>query len=135
MASSFDSAERARLNLARPDLLREVAWINGHWVGGERVGGDTAIPVTNPATGKVLGFVPALGEADTLDAVAAAHGAMPAWAARTAKDRAGVLRRWFELILAHREDLARLMTAEQGKPLAEALGEVTYAASFIEWFG
>ncbi|MDH4384019.1 MAG: NAD-dependent succinate-semialdehyde dehydrogenase [Caulobacter sp.] len=135
MASSFDSAERARLNLARPDLLREAAWINGHWVGGERAGGDTVIPVTNPATGKVLGSVPALGEAETLAAVAAAHEAMPAWAARTAKDRAGILRRWFELILAHRDDLARLMTAEQGKPLAEALGEVTYAASFIEWFG
>ena len=130
MSEQHDPAERARLALKRPELLKEAAWINGVWVSGK-----TTIAVTNPATGKVLGSVPSLGEAETLDAVAAADGAFPAWAARTAKERAVILRRWFELIMAHRDDLARLMTAEQGKPLAEALGEVAYAAGFIEWFG
>lgn len=125
-----DLDERARLALKRPDLLCEAAWINGVWVSG-----DAVIEVTNPANGKVLGAVPALGEAETLGAVAAAHAAFPAWAARAAKDRAAILRRWFELVMAHRDDLARLMTAEQGKPLAEAQGEVAYAAGFIEWFG
>jgi len=128
--TAHDTAERARLALNRPDLLREAAWINGVWVTG-----DTDIAVTNPATGKVLGSVPALGAAETLDAVAAAHAAFPAWAARAARERASILRRWFELIMAHQDDLARLMTAEQGKPLAEAKGEVAYAAGFIEWFG
>ncbi|MDI1365103.1 MAG: NAD-dependent succinate-semialdehyde dehydrogenase [bacterium] len=125
-----DLGERARLGLMRPDLLREAAWINGVWVTS-----DAVMEVTNPANGKVLGAVPALGEAETLDAVAAAHAAFPAWAARAAKDRAAILRRWFDLVMAHRDDLARLMTAEQGKPLAEAQGEVAYAAGFIEWFG
>lgn len=128
--TDHDIAERARLALKRPDLLREAAWIDGGWVTGAAV-----IDVTNPANGKVLGTVPALGEAETLQAVAAAHSAFPAWAARSAKERAAILRRWFELIMAHQDDLARLMTAEQGKPLAEARGEVAYAAGFIEWFG
>ncbi len=130
MPPSHDKAERDRLALKRPDLLREAAWIGGRWVAGE-----DAVAVTNPATGKVLGTVPALGAAETEQAVAAAHAAFPAWAARPAKERAAVLRRWFDLIMAHRDDLARLMTAEQGKPLAEAQGEVAYAAAFIEWFG
>ncbi len=130
MSEQHDTAERARLALKRPDLLREAAWIGGAWVTGQ-----ASIAVTNPATGRVLGHVPSLGGAETLDAVAAAQAAFPAWAAKSAKERAGVLRRWFELIMAHREDLARLMTAEQGKPLAEAQGEVAYAAGFIEWFG
>ncbi len=130
MSEQHDTAERARLALKRPDLLREAAWIGGAWVSGR-----ASIAVTNPATGRVLGHVPSLGAAETLDAVAAAQAAFPAWAAKSAKERAGVLRRWFELIMAHREDLARLMTAEQGKPLAEAQGEVAYAAGFIEWFG
>ncbi|MFA4892429.1 NAD-dependent succinate-semialdehyde dehydrogenase [Brevundimonas sp.] len=130
MTHPHDPAERARLALKRPDLLREAAWINGAWVTGE-----TLIEVTNPATGKVLGVVPALGEAETQDAVAAAAAAFPAWAARSARERSQILRRWYELVMAHRDDLARLMTAEQGKPLAEAQGEVAYAAGFIEWFG
>ncbi|WP_304441631.1 NAD-dependent succinate-semialdehyde dehydrogenase [Caulobacter sp. B11] len=130
MSERYDPAERDRLALKRPDLLREAAWINGAWVTAPAV-----IAVTNPATGRVLGHVPALGEAETRDAVAAAEAAFPAWAARAAKERAAILRRWFELIIAHRDDLARLMTAEQGKPLAEAQGEVAYAAGFIEWFG
>jgi len=130
VSESCNSVERDRLALKRPDLLREAAWIDGAWVTGQ-----TAIAVTNPATGRVLGHVPSLGEAETLDAVAAAQTAFPAWAARAAKERAAILRRWFELIMAHRDDLARLMTAEQGKPLAEAQGEIAYAAGFIEWFG
>jgi len=130
LSEQHDTAERARLALKRPDLLHEAAWIGGAWVTGQ-----ASIPVTNPATGRVLGHVPSLGAAETLDAVAAAQAAFPAWAAKSAKERAFVLRRWFELIMAHRDDLARLMTAEQGKPLAEAQGEVAYAAGFIEWFG
>ena len=130
MSKQHDTAERARLALKRPDLLREAAWIGGAWVTGQ-----ASIAVTNPATGRVLGCVPSLGAAEALDAVAAARAAFPAWAAKSAKERAAVLRRWFELIMAHRDDLARLMTAEQGKPLAEAQGEVAYAAGFIEWFG
>jgi succinate-semialdehyde dehydrogenase/glutarate-semialdehyde dehydrogenase len=91
--------------------------------------------VTDPANGAKIVEVADMGVAETRRAIDAAARALPAWRAKTAKERGAVLRRWFELILAHREDLARLMTAEQGKPLAEALGEVTYAASFIEWFG
>jgi succinate-semialdehyde dehydrogenase/glutarate-semialdehyde dehydrogenase len=90
--------------------------------------------VTNPATREVLGSVPKLGVAETRAAIEAAHAAFPAWAARTAKDRAALLRRWHDLMLANADDLAVLMTAEQGKPLAEARGEVLYAAAFIEWF-
>ncbi|HQR88801.1 MAG: succinate-semialdehyde dehydrogenase (NADP(+)) [Caulobacter sp. 12-67-6] len=130
MSVLHDPAERDRLALKRPDLLREAAWINGAWVTA-----SASIAVTNPATGRVLGHVPSLGEGETQEAVAAAEAAFPPWAARAAKERAAILRRWFELIMAHRDDLARLMTAEQGKPLAEAQGEVAYAAGFIEWFG
>ena len=90
--------------------------------------------MTNPAGGETLAMVANLDAADARAAIEAAARAMPAWAARTAKDRAGVLRKWFELIMAAQEDLARLMTAEQGKPLAETRGEVAYGASFIEWF-
>jgi len=130
LSPRHDEAERARIGLTRPDLLREAAWINGAWVTGSEV-----IAVTNPASGKVLGHVPALGGEETQAAVGAAHAALPAWAGRSAKERSQILRRWFDLIMAHRDDLARLMTAEQGKPLAEAQGEVAYAAAFIEWFG
>ena len=123
------AAERDRLALKRPDLLREAAYVDGRWLEGER-----AIEVTNPATGRVLGSVPDLGAETALGAVAAADRALPDWKRRTARDRGQVLRRWFELMLAHREDLARLMTAEQGKPLDEARGEIAYAAAFLEWF-
>jgi succinate-semialdehyde dehydrogenase / glutarate-semialdehyde dehydrogenase len=90
--------------------------------------------VRNPATGETLGSVPNMGAEETRVAIEAAAAAFPAWAARTAKECAGLLRRWFELILANQDDLAVLMTAEQGKPLAESKGEIAYAASFIEWF-
>ena len=123
------NAERARLALARPDLLREAAYIGGKWVEAAET-----IAVHNPASGRALGTIPALGAAETEAAVAAAAAAFPAWAARTAKDRGDILKRWHALMMANKADLARLMTAEQGKPLAEAEGEIAYAAAFLEWF-
>ncbi len=123
-------AERSRLALKRSDLLKEAAYIGGAWVSG-----TDSIVVFNPATGRPLGAVPNLGGAQTEQAASAAAAALPAWRARTGKERAAILRRWFDLMMEHKSDLARLMTAEQGKPLAEAEGEVAYAASFLEWFG
>jgi succinate-semialdehyde dehydrogenase / glutarate-semialdehyde dehydrogenase len=117
------------LDLARPDLLRDSSFIGGQWLRNSR-----PIEVTNPADGTVIGTVPNLGTDDADRAVDAAYQAQPGWAARTGKERARLLQAWHALILAHSEDLARLMTAEQGKPLQEARGEVLYAASFIEWF-
>jgi succinate-semialdehyde dehydrogenase/glutarate-semialdehyde dehydrogenase len=114
-----------------PTLFREANYIDGRWL---EVGEGRSIVVTNPASGKVLGRVPSLGASDVVRAIAAAKRAQPAWRALTAKERAGKLRLLFELMITHREDLARIMTAEQGKPLAESRGEITYAASFIEWF-
>ena len=121
--------ERVRLALSRPDLLREACFIAGAWETGAE-----QIVVENPATGRPLGVAPNLGAEAAERAVAAAHVAGAAWRALTGKQRGAVLRRWFELVMANQEDLARLMTAEQGKPLAEARGEVAYAASYIEWF-
>ena len=119
------------LTLTDPKLLRMQGYIGGQWVDAD----DAATwPVTNPATGERLGTVPDMGAAETRRAIEAAHAAFPAWAGRTAKERAVILRRWYELMNAHRNDLAALMTAEQGKPLEEAGGEIAYAASFIEWF-
>jgi succinate-semialdehyde dehydrogenase/glutarate-semialdehyde dehydrogenase len=120
------------LQLADAALLRQQCYVNGAWVGAP---GGASIPVYNPATGGALGTVPAFDSAATEKAVAAAHAAFPAWAARTGKERAAILRRWNDLILANAADLAMLMTAEQGKPLGESRGEIAYAASFIEWFG
>jgi succinate-semialdehyde dehydrogenase/glutarate-semialdehyde dehydrogenase len=122
--------ERSRLGLQRPDLLREAAYIGGAWLGG----GQT-ITVHNPANGRALGSIPNLGRAEAERATAAAHAALPAWRGKAAKERSSILRRWADLMSVHRSDLARLMTAEQGKPLAEAEGEIAYAASFFEWFG
>ncbi|OYV35871.1 MAG: succinate-semialdehyde dehydrogenase (NADP(+)) [Rhodospirillales bacterium 20-64-7] len=119
------------LTLSDPGLFREQAYLGGAWVDADH---GQSFTVDNPATGIVLGSVPMMGGAETKRAIEAANAAWPAWRARTAKDRAQLLRRWFELVLAHSEDLAALMTAEQGKPLAEARGEVAYAASFLEWF-
>ena len=120
------------LELKDPSLLRQQCYVDGTWVNAH--GGGTR-EVSNPASGETLGTVPDLGAAETRHAIEAAQAAFPAWAARTAKDRAGLLRRWHDLMLANADDLALLMTAEQGKPLAEAKGEIGYAASFIEWFG
>ena len=121
--------ERETLTLKRPDLIREAAFVGGEWVTTEQT-----IDVCNPATGKLVARVPRMGTSETRRAIEAAAAAMPAWAAKTAKERAVVLRRWFDLMIANADDLARIMTAEQGKPLAESRGEIVYAASFIEWF-
>jgi succinate-semialdehyde dehydrogenase/glutarate-semialdehyde dehydrogenase len=119
------------LTLSDPNLFRQQGYIDGAWVG---AGNRATIEVTNPATGEVLGTVPNMGAEETRAAIDAADAAWPAWRAMTGKERAAILRRWNDLMLANQDDLARLMTAEQGKPLAEAKGEVAYAASFIEWF-
>ncbi|MGE5451228.1 MAG: NAD-dependent succinate-semialdehyde dehydrogenase [Acidobacteriota bacterium] len=117
--------------LQDPHLFKTQAFMDGQWVDAH----DKAIhAVVNPATGQTLAQVPDMGAIEATQAIAAAQRALPAWRARTAKDRATLLRRWYELIMAHQEDLARLMTLEQGKPLAEARGEVAYGASFVEWF-
>ena len=119
------------LNLSDPDLLRANSYIDGAW---SPAADGARFNVTNPATGEVLSQVSDLDDADTRAAVAAAHRALPGWRARTGKERAGLMQAWFDLITAASEDLARLMTAEQGKPLAETRGEIAYGASFIEWF-
>src|SRR4051794_19205251 len=113
-------------------LLRLKACIDGKWVDADS--GKT-LEVRNPASGEHLGTVPDMGAAETRRAIAAAAAAMPAWARKTAKERAVVLRKWFDLMMANQDDLAVLMTAEQGKPLAESKGEIAYSAAFIEWFG
>ncbi|CAD6558134.1 Glutarate-semialdehyde dehydrogenase [Paraburkholderia hiiakae] len=118
--------------LQNPSLLREQAYIDGQW----RNADDSAtLDVYNPATGERLASVPNMGAGETRAAIEAAHRAFPAWRATTAKERARLLRNWFELIMANQDALAEIMTREQGKPLAEARGEIGYAASFIEWFG
>lgn len=119
------------MKLSDPKLFRQQCYINGQWT--DATSGET-IDVTNPATGDVLGTVPKMGADETKQAIDAANAAWPAWRAKTAKERAGILRKWYELMMANQDDLGVLMTAEQGKPLAEAKGEVGYAASFIEWF-
>ena len=119
------------MKLRDPDLLRTRAFVGGKWV--DAASGATQ-QVINPATREPIGTVPDMGAAETRRAIEAAAQAFPAWAALTAKERAVILRRWYELLMANQEDLATLMTAEQGKPLAEAKGEIAYAASFIEWF-
>ena len=119
------------MKLNDTSLFRQQCYVNGSWVDASD---GTTIAVVNPATGDKLGTVPSLGAQDVEAAVAAAHAAFPAWAAKTAKERAAILRRWYELMVAAAEDIGVMMTAEQGKPLAEAKGEVTYAASFVEWF-
>jgi len=119
------------VKLKDPSLLRTQAYSNGAWVDAD---GGATVRVTNPATGEVLGTVPSMGATETRRAITAAGAAFPAWAAKTAKERAQILRRWHDLMLQNQADLATLMTAEQGKPLAESRGEIAYAASFIEWF-
>ncbi|MBE3026635.1 succinate-semialdehyde dehydrogenase I [Janthinobacterium sp. BJB1] len=119
------------LQLKDPTLLRHQAYVNGAWVDAD--GGQT-LDVSNPATGEHLGTVPLMGAAETRRAIEAANAAWPAWRKKTAKERAAVLRRWHDLILENADDLALIMTTEQGKPLPEAKGEVQFGASFIEWF-
>ncbi len=118
--------------LSDPGLLRQRCLIGGEWRDADS---GAQCEVHNPASGELLGTVPDMGADETRHAIDAAHAAFPAWAKKTAKERAQVLRRLHDLMLQHQDDLARLMTAEQGKPLAEAKGEVAYSASFLEWFG
>jgi succinate-semialdehyde dehydrogenase/glutarate-semialdehyde dehydrogenase len=118
--------------LRDPDLLRDRAFVAGDWVAAD---GGASFPVTNPARGDVICSVPDLGEAEVGRAIDAAWDAQKAWAARTGKDRAAVLRRWADLMVANADDLGAILTAEMGKPLAEARGEILYGASFVEWFG
>lgn len=124
-------SERDRLQLSRCNLLRDRCFIDGRW---QAACSETTVAILNPATGNEIGGVPNMNADDAKRAVDAAHAALPAWRSRTAKQRSDILRNWFNLIMTNREDLARLMTVEQGKPLAEARGEVAYAASYIEWF-
>ncbi len=120
------------MKLSDPSLLLEACWVNGAAV---RAASGASFEVVNPATRERLGAVPQLAASEVARAIAAAERALPAWRARPAKERAAILRRWADSMLEQREDLALLMTSEQGKPLAEARGEIAYAASFLEWFG
>jgi succinate-semialdehyde dehydrogenase/glutarate-semialdehyde dehydrogenase len=119
------------MNLKDPGLLKNQCYIDGQWVGADS---GAVREVRNPATGELLATVPYAGAAETRRAIDAASRAFAPWRAKTAEQRARLLRRWYELMLANQEDLACLMTAEQGKPLAESRGEIGYAASFLEWF-
>lgn len=119
------------MNLKDESLLKQLAYIGGDWTGA--IDGSS-FPVSNPATHEQLSSVPDMGVAETRSAIGSAEAAWPAWRAKTGKERSTILRKWFDLIIANTEDLAVLMTAEQGKPLAEARGEVVYGASFVEWF-
>jgi succinate-semialdehyde dehydrogenase/glutarate-semialdehyde dehydrogenase len=120
--------EAAALKLQDPALLKDRCYVDGRWVG------DPVDPVINPATGAELGRVPHFGAAETERAIAAAKAAFPAWSKLVAKERSKILRRWFDLIIAAKDDLALILTSEQGKPLAEARGEIDYAASFVEFY-
>ncbi|WP_027214540.1 NADP-dependent succinate-semialdehyde dehydrogenase [Burkholderia sp. WSM2232] len=122
----------ATLTLQDPALLKSTAYIAGEWQGADD---GASFEVVNPATGETIGTVPRMGTAETRRAVAAANAAWPAWRASTAKQRAAILRKWHDLMVEHADDLALILTTEQGKPLAEAKGEIQYAASFLEWFG
>ena len=125
MNAAFD------FGLARPDLVKQAGLIDGEWV---QADGGRTVDVTDPATGQAIATVPHMGRAETGRAIAGAAAALPGWRARTARERAQVLRRWADLMLAHQDDLGRLMTLEQGKPLAESRGEIAYAAAYVEWF-
>ena len=119
------------LNLTDERLFRQQCYIDGSWV--DASGGDT-ISIQNPATQETIGTVPSLAESEVRAAIDAANAALPAWRAKTAKERAGILRRWFDACMQHQDDLALILTSEQGKPLMEAKGEIAYGSSFIEWF-
>ncbi|WP_439155351.1 NAD-dependent succinate-semialdehyde dehydrogenase [Yoonia sp.] len=128
----LDESTNLKSLLSRPDLVCEAAFVSGNWV--QAASGKT-FDVTNPARGDVIARIPDLSRAEVAGAIDAAQKAQKPWAALAAKDRAKVLRKWYDLMMEHQEDLAIIMTAEQGKPLAEARGEVAYGAGFIEWFG
>ncbi|WP_297840945.1 NADP-dependent succinate-semialdehyde dehydrogenase [Pseudomonas sp.] len=119
------------MNLNNPDLFRQQAYIDGEWIAADN--GNT-ITVVNPSTNISIGQVPRMGKAETRRAIEAAERALPAWRQLSAKERSTKLRRWFELIIENQRDLAYIMTLEQGKPYTEALGEITFGASYIEWY-
>ena len=119
------------MSLKDPSLLRQAALVGTRWIEADGSG----IAVKNPATGELVGYVPKLGAKETKEAIDAAAAAQKGWAARTAKERAQILRKWFDLMMENQDDLGRILTAEMGKPLPEAKGEIAYGASFIEWFG
>jgi len=121
----------APVPLREPSLLRDRCYVGGEWLAADT---GRTLTVKNPATGALIGCVPDMGQAETRRATDAAHAAQEAWKERTGKERAAILRRWHELMMLHQQDLAALLTAEQGKPLAEAAGEIAYAASYLEWF-
>jgi succinate-semialdehyde dehydrogenase/glutarate-semialdehyde dehydrogenase len=123
--------ERFALPLKDEKLFRQQCYVDGQWADADS---KQTIVVSNPATGAAVGTIPRMGAAETRRAIEAADRALPAWRAKTGKERAAILRKWFDLMLANQDDLALIMTTEQGKPLAEAKGEIAYAASFIEWF-
>src|SRR3954470_15041634 len=112
-------------------LFRDRAYLDGAWVEADS---KKRFDVDNPADGSIVGSVPDMSTAETKRAIAAAEAALPAWRALTAKERSKILRKWYDLILANADDLALILTTEQGKPLTEAKGEILYGASFVEWF-
>jgi succinate-semialdehyde dehydrogenase / glutarate-semialdehyde dehydrogenase len=132
MQNTATKTENAASEWKDARLFREACYVDGQWI---QANSGQTISVDNPATGEIIGTVPKLGAAETRQAIDAANRAFPAWSKKTAKERAVILRRWFDLMMQNQEDLARLMTLEQGKPLAESKGEVAYAAAFLEWFG
>jgi succinate-semialdehyde dehydrogenase/glutarate-semialdehyde dehydrogenase len=119
------------ISIKDTELLRSQTWIDGQWI--DAASGST-IAVTNPADGSIVGSVPSLSAAETREAIAAADEAFGAWRRLTARERSATLMKWYDLMMAHQEDLAVILTSEQGKPLAEARGEIAYAASFVQWF-
>ncbi|MBN3858511.1 NADP-dependent succinate-semialdehyde dehydrogenase [Paraburkholderia sp. Ac-20340] len=119
------------MNLKDASLLKNAAYINGEWQGAED---GATLDVVNPATGALIGTVPRMGAAETRRAISTANAAWPAWRAKTAKERSVILRKWHDLMIENADDLALILTTEQGKPIAEAKGEIGYAASFLEWF-
>src|SRR5882757_6898048 len=132
MSSTATNSAVAAVNLKDMRLFREACYVDGKWI---QAASGATVGVDNPATGEIIGKVPKLSGGETRHAIEAANEAFKPWSARTAKERAIVLRKWFDLMMENQEDLARLMTLEQGKPLSESRGEVAYAASFLEWFG
>ncbi|MEO9135297.1 MAG: NAD-dependent succinate-semialdehyde dehydrogenase [Casimicrobiaceae bacterium] len=126
-----DTIERSSLALEDDSLLRQQCYVDGQWIGADDGG---SMPVVDPATGELVGTAPVLHAAETRRAIDAANRALPAWRAKTAKERSAILRKWNDLLLANADDLARILTAEQGKPLAEAKGEIAIGAAYVEWF-
>ena len=127
----MDTKTRTQISLNDPSLLHEQCYIDGEWVD---AADGKSIDVNNPATGEIIGTVPSLSADETRRAIEAADAAWPAWRAKTGKERCNIMRRWYDLMMENQEDLAVLMTSEQGKPMLESRGEIAYAASFIEWF-